>query len=398
MNMTGVLEGIKVLDMASMWATPLAGAYLADQGADVIKVEPPWGDNARRTFSNQPMANGESRSWVVVGRGKRGIAVDIVRPEGREIILRLVKKSDVLLTNLRLAVAQRLGYDYEALRRLNPGLIYARVSAYGDKGPYATRRGYDRIFQALSGMMRQPAPDSPPVAAGVWAADMSSPWAVCYGVTLALLHRERTGKGQVVETSLLHMALAMQAVDMVRAEGERGSDGQGEDYSNQALYLPYQCSDGRWINIVVISDKEFEALCLALGEPHLTHDTKFTSALDRVKNGRVLYSLLSGLFSTRPLHQWLEALQQHDVPCSPVLSQDEVFDSPQVTANQFMTRMEYPDVGSTEMVSIPVQLKDQPGRVRRRAPTLGEHTKEVLEEVGYTPGEISALLEKGIVR
>ena len=394
--MPGVLEGVMVLDMASMWAAPLAGAYLADQGAEVIKVEPPSGDNARRTFSSAPMANGESRSWVVAGRGKRGIAVDIVRPEGQEIIFRLVKKSDVLLTNFRLAVARRLGYDYETLRRINPGLIYARVSAYGDKGPYAARRGYDRIFQALSGMMRQSDPDSPPLAAGVWAADMSSPWAACYGIALALLHRERTGKGQLVETSLLHMSLAMQAVDLVRAEGD--SVGQKEDYSNQALYQPYQCADGQWINIVVISDKEFEALCCAMEEPHLAKDPKFARALDRIKNGQVLYELLSGHFSTRPLHQWLEALQEHDVPCSPVLSRSEVFDSPQISANEFMARMEYPDVGSTEMVSVPVRLKERPGQITRRAPLLGEHTKEVLQEVGYTQDEVSSLFEKDIVR
>ncbi|MFQ5872820.1 MAG: CaiB/BaiF CoA transferase family protein [Dehalococcoidia bacterium] len=396
--MPGVLEGVKVLDMASMWATPLAGAYLADQGADVIKVEPPWGDLARRTFSSPPMANGESRSWLMAGRGKRGIAVDIACPEGREIIHRLVRNGDVLLTNFRVEVARRLGYDYETLCNLNPGLIYVRVSAYGDRGPYADQRGYDRIFQALSGMMRQSTSGAPPATAGVWAADMSGPWAVCYGVALALLHRERTGEGQVVETSLLEMALSMQAVDLIRVEREPVSEGLGEHYSSQALFIPYQCSDSRWINIVVISDKEFAGLCQALGEPHLSNDPKFATPLDRVKNSRTLYDLLSGLFSTRPLDQWLDTLKQHDVPCSSVLSRQEVFDSAQVEANQMMVCLEYPEIGKTEMVNVPVRLSDRPGRVQRRAPLLGEHTEEVLKELGYTAEEIALLFQKGPVR
>lgn len=396
--MSGVLEGIRVIDMASMWATPLAGTYLADQGADVIKVEPPWGDQARRTFSTRPMANGESRSWIMVGRGKRGIALDIACPEGREIVYRLVKNSDVLLTNFRAAVAHRLGYDYRSFLDLNPGLIYVRVNAYGDQGPYAERRGYDRLFQALSGMMRQPGPDQPPMAAGVWASDMSAPWVVCYGVTLALLHRERTGEGQQIETSLLHMSMAMQAVDMVSVEREMPSEDPMERYANQALYLPYQCSDGQWVNIVVISDREFEGLCSALEVSHLARDSKFATALDRVGNGHILYEILSGVFSTLPLDHWLKLLQQHDVPCAPVLLRDQVFDSPQVQANQFTAKMEYPEVGITETVGIPLKLSRQPGEVKRRAPLLGEHTREVLAEAGYTAGEISRFFENGAVK
>ncbi|MEE9247772.1 MAG: CoA transferase [Dehalococcoidia bacterium] len=396
--MSGVLEGIRVIDMASMWATPLAGAYLSDQGAEVIKVEPPWGDQARRTFSSRPMANGESRSWIMVGRGKRGIALDIACPEGREIVYRLVKNSDVLLTNFRAAVAHRLGYDYRTFHDLNPGLIYVRVNAYGDQGPYAERRGYDRLFQALSGMMRQPGPDQPPMAAGVWASDMSAPWAVCYGVALALLHRERTGEGQQIETSLLHMSLAMQAVDMVRVEREMQTEDPMESYANQALYLPYQCADGQWVNIVVISDREFEGLCRALEVSHLAKNPKFATALDRVRNGHILYEILSGVFSTLPLDHWLKLLQQHDVPCAPVLSRDQVFDSPQVQANRFMAKMEYPEVGATETVSIPLRLSGQPGGVKRRAPLLGEHTREVLAEAGCNAEEISRLFENGVVK
>ena len=396
--MPGVLEGTRVLDMASMWATPLAGAYLADQGADVIKVEPIWGDNARRTFTSPPMANEESRAWPMVGRGKRGIALNISCPEGQEVIYRLVRTSDVLLTNFRLEAARRLGYDYETLQAINPRLVYVRVGAYGDSGPYAERRGYDRLLQALSGMMSQMVPDGPPLSAGVWAADMSTPWAVCYGICLALLDRERTGQGQTVETSLLHMALSMQAVDLVRAETESLSEAERNEYANQALFSPYQCRDGLWINLIVLSDGEFTSLCEALEAPHLSKDPMFAAPLDRAKSSQVLYELLSGLFATRTREEWLDALFRHDVPCAPTLSRNEVFGSSQISSNEMMVRLPHPEVGETEMVNVPVRLGDRPGKVWRRAPLLGEHTEEVLGEVGYSPEEIAAMKRNSTAR
>ncbi len=395
--MPGVLEGVKVLDLASMWAIPLAGAYLADQGAEVIKVEPLAGDNARRTFSSSPMPNNESRSWIIAGRGKRSIAVNIARPEGKEIIHRLVKWCDVVLNNFRLEGARRLGYDYESLRRVNPRLIYARLSAFGDEGPYAGRRGYDRLFQAMSGMMRQASPDSPPVATGIWASDMSTPWAVCYGVALALLHRERTGQGQEIETSLLHMAMAMQAVDMVGLDAESAPQNGNMEHAHQTLYLPYRCSDDKWIDIVIISDGEFVSLCHALGEPHLAEDERFATALSRTKHSGLLRELLDGLLSTKPLDEWLTVLKENDVPCAPVVNRKHVLQSEQVKANGYGLTMDYPGVGKTEMVNIPLRIKANPGKVKRRAPLLGEHTREILEEAGFTPNEVKELFSSSTV-
>ena len=397
--MPGVLEGIRVLDMASMWAAPLIGAYLADQGAEVIKVEPPWGDQARRTFSSPPLSNGLSRSWLVAGRGKKGVAVDIAKPEGKEIIYALVERSDVLITNFRPSVARRLGYDYESLSTINKKLVYARVGAYGEKGPYAEKRGYDRIFQALSGMMRKSGPEGIPRNAGIWAADMSAPWAMCYGITLALMHREKTGEGQEVSTSLLQMSMAMQAVDLVRAdsEAEWGGNSAGENYANQPLYLPYECSDGEWVNIVVISDREFQALCEALTIPHIMEDQRFTTPLGRIQNGEVLFQVLSGVFSTRPLEEWLRILEDHDVPCAPVLGAGEVFNSPQVEANGFMAEVDYPEVGRVRMTGAPIKLHERPGEVGRRAPGLGEHTESVLKELGYSEERIVEMEGGGVV-
>ena len=395
--MPGVLEGIRVLDIASMWAAPLIGAYLADQGAGVIKVEPPWGDQARRTFSTPPLPNGLSRSWLVAARGKKGIAVDISGPEGKEIVYALVKRSDVLITNFRPPVARRLGYDYESLRAINKGLVYARVGAYGEKGPYAEKRGYDRIFQALSGMMRKSGPEGVPRNAGIWAADMSAPWAMCYGIALALMDRERSGEGQEVSTSLLQMSMAMQAVDLVKADSEMGTGGEsGEEYANQPLYLPYQCSDGEWVNIVVITDKEFQGLCEALEIMDLLEDARFSTPLGRIQNGEVLFQVLAGVFSTRPLPEWLRILEDHDVPCAPVLGTDDVFDSPQIEANGFIAEVDYPGVGKTRMINAPVRLSGRPGQVGTRAPGLGEHTEQVLRELGYSEERLGTMEKDGV--
>ena len=396
--MPGVLEGIKVIDIASMWAAPLIGAYLADQGAEVIKVEPPWGDQARRTFSTPPLANGLSRSWLVAGRGKRGVAVDISKPEGKEIVYALVERSNVLITNFRPSVAQRLGYDYETLRAINRGLVFARVGAYGERGPYAGKRGYDRIFQALSGMMRKSGPEGIPRNAGIWAADMSAPWAMCYGIALALMHREKSGEGQEVSTSLLQMSMAMQAVDLVRADSEVVAGGEsGEEYANQPLYLPYECSDGEWVNIVVITDKEFRALCEALEILDVLEDVRFSTPLGRIQNGEVLFQVLAGVFSTRPLSEWLEILEGHDVPCAPVLGASDVFNSPQIEANGFMAEVDYPGVGRAQMIDAPVRLSGRPGEVGARAPGLGEHTEQVLRELGYPAERIEELERGGVV-
>ena len=396
--MLGVLESIKVIDIASMWAAPLIGAYLGDQGAEVIKIEPPWGDQARRTFSSPPLPNGLSRSWLVASRGKKGIAVDISKPEGKEVVYALVERSDVLITNFRAPVARRLGYDYDTLRAINRGLVYARVGAYGEKGPYAEKRGYDRIFQALSGMMRKSGPEGVPRNAGIWAADMSAPWAMCYGIALALMHRERTGKGQEVSTSLLQMSMAMQAVDLVRADSEvESGGGSGEEYANQPLYLPYQCSDGEWVNIVVITDKEFRGLCDALEITDVLEDVRFSTPLGRIQNGEVLFQVLAGVFSTRPLAEWLEILEEHDVPCAPVLGADDVFDSPQIETNGFMAEVDYPGVGRAQMIDAPIRLHDKQGKVGARAPGLGEHTESVLRELGCSKERIGELEGGGVV-
>ena len=391
------LDGIKVVEISQVWAGPGLGMYLADQGADVVKIEPLWGDDARTVLTQPPMSNGESRAFQVVNRNKRGMALDIASDEGRAVVHRMVESSDVFIHNFRPGVEIKLGYDYDTLSRLNPGLIYAELAAYGKKGPYSQFRGYDLLFQALSGLLtKRRAPDGTPTSSGIWAADCSLPMGMAYGVALALLTRQKTGRGQKVEASLLHMALAMQSVDMVRVENESPNTGE-TDFSKQALYSPYRCSDGRYIILVVLNTGQFHQLCRAMELQHLMDDPHYGDNESRAQNSEDLYSLIDGIMSTRTREEWLETFRAFDVPSMPILERNEVFDHPQMTDNEMFASVDHPEVGRLDMFNVPVRLSDTPGAIKTRAPLLGEHTEEVLWELGYTDVETTELRAKGVI-
>ena len=395
----GVLDGIKVLDMATVWAGPLASAYLADQGAEVVKVEPKEGEMLRRIQVHRPVVSGEARSFLVAGRGKRSIAVDITVPQGREIVYRLVKTADVLIHNFRPGVVERLGYDYPTLSGLNSRLIYVDVVAYGHQGPYAGRRGYEPLFQSLAGVMdRQRLPDGTPVGAGVWISDMATPFAIDTGVALALYHREKTGLGQKVETSLLHMELAMQTVDLVEVEREEPLTGGPDDWRPDPVWASYRCADGRWVIICAITDKEFRDLCNALEIPKLPEEPQFATPRARGQNRDDLYTLVSGILSTRPREEWLQAFERHDVPVAPVVDMEEVIGQPQIRENGMVIETEHPVAGRVSTIANPIRLSAAaPDPSPRPAPLLGEHTDEVLGELGYSAGEVSSLRAEGVV-
>jgi crotonobetainyl-CoA:carnitine CoA-transferase CaiB-like acyl-CoA transferase len=391
------LEGIRVVEVAQVWAAPGAGMYLADQGAEVIKVEPLWGDDARRLLTQPPIPGGESRAFLALNRNKRGIALDITHPLGREVLYRLTDRADVFIHNFRPGVDAKLGCDFETLSSRNPQLVFAAVSAFGGQGPYAHRRGYDLLFQSLSGILaKRRTADGAPIASGVWVADASTPLAVAYGVALALLARHHTGRGQRVDATLLHMALAMQTVDMVRVEREAPQQ-SGTDFSAQALYAPYRCRDGRYVQMAVVGDQQFAALCRALGLEHLVDDPDYGDALKRAQRSQELYELIAGIVETQDRDQWLEVLERHDVAAAPVLERDEVFGHPQMRANAMFASHQHPQAGRVEMVDIPIRLSDTPGSLRRAAPALGQHTDEVLAELGYTAAQVQGLREQKVV-
>jgi crotonobetainyl-CoA:carnitine CoA-transferase CaiB-like acyl-CoA transferase len=393
------LSGIRVLDLSQMWAAPGAAMYLADHGAHVIKVEPPGGDEARRTLTQPPIAGGESRSFLALNRNKRGIALDIRDPRGREVIRDLVRRSDVLIHNFRPGVAERLGYDHPTLRALNGRLVYAWITAYGHEGPLAARPGYDLLFQALSGILaRRRLPDGRPQSAAVWVADCSAPIVLAYGIALALLARERTGQGQLVTTSLLHAALAMQLPELVTVEHAQDGDGDPLDYAGQAMFASYRCRDGQDLVIVVIQDEQWRRLCGALGREDLADDPPYDRALDRARESAALGRLLAEAFAREDRDAWLAALAAADVPAAAVLEPGEVLDDPQVRANAMLATTIHPVAGRTVMVAPPARLHGEAAGEARPAPLLGEHTEEVLRELGYSLARIRELENERVVR
>ena len=391
--MAGVLEGIKVLDLASVWAAPSAAVYLADQGADVIKVEPPGGDEARRIFTHPDLGN-ESPSFIVANRNKKGIVLDMQKPEGREIVHKLADQTDVLIHNYRPNFAKRIGLSYQELEARNPRLIYVWLTAYGNKGPYAEKAGYDLIVQALAGLMHRTAADGTPLAAGVWAADCSAPIGLAYGIALALLARERTGRGQQVQTSLLQMAIAMQHVDLVYPEAEPPA---GRAPSSQASFAPYKASDDKWFLPVAISDKEWVKLCRVLEVPHMIDDPAFATSQARGDHVAELFPILEGIYSTKTRDEWLRLLDEGDVPCAPIIPRAEVFSQPQVVENNMAAEVLHPTAGRTKMMGVPVKLSANPPRTPQPSPLQGEHTVEVLKGLGYGDDAIERLRQARVI-
>lgn len=395
------LEGIRVLDLGEQWAVPTAGMYLGDQGADVIKMERLRGDNGRFGMTAAPahLKDGSiiARHFLPINRNKRSIAMDIRKDEGREILYQLIKRADVMLLNFRPQACRKLGIDYDTVHRMNPRLIYLWFSPFGQKGPYADMPGYDRAVQAIAGAHgRRQLLDGTPLAAGVWLADSATPMLISYAVALALFVREKTGEGQKIDLSLLSGALAMQTVDLVRTEHEKSSG--VHSYADTAAWAPYQCADGKWIIAIIFSDSEWPRYCKALGVEHLGNDPKYATVLKRAEESDTLYQVCTGIYSTKPRDEWLKILRAADIVCAPVLSPNDVFDHPQAIENDLIVEVDDPRIGKVKMVGIAAKLSQTPGDIRRLAPDLGQHTDEILSELGYLGEEINTLRQKGIIK
>lgn len=389
--MERALEGIRVIDLSQHLAGPGACMYLADQGADVIKVEPPEGDAARRYLSSAFLRE-NSPIFLALNRNKRSIALDIQKPSGGAVLTRLIEQADVLIHNLRGGATRKLGLGYPELRRVNPRLIYARISAYGPKGPYAGKGGYDRMIQGFSGAMYRRLPDGTPLAAGVWIADSSLPMLLSYGIVLALRVRDTTGLGQQVETSLLQAALAMQMPALVSVDEDPISV-----QSDAAGYGGYQCSDGAYINVGTLQRDQFQRFCRALDLPHLADDRRYDDPARQGELRAEMHPVVEAVLRTKTAREWIDLLDAADVPCGPILERREVFDEPQMLANEYIVAIEHPRVGRYRMPGVPVHLSMTPGAIRRPPPLIGQHTEEILREIGYSESEIEALRTEKVI-
>ncbi len=391
--MAGPLTGIRVIDAAQMYAAPGLGMYLADFGADVVKVEPPAGDTSRGMHT-APGLGDLSKPFLHLNRNKRSISLDIRKPEGRDLLLRMVRDADVYITNLRTGVPERLGIGYDTMEKLNPRLVYVSLTAWGAAGPRRQRPGYDLLIQARAGFLdARRYPDGSPVSPALMAADPSVPLLLAYGVTMALYERDRSGRGQKVESSLFAATIAMQNHTLVRLEREPSLPSTG----NKATHI-HRCSDGAYLIVIIITNEEWGRFCRAIGLDKYADDPRFGSYMGRAEHHDDITAMLKPVFEARPRDHWTKLLAERDVPCEPIVTRQELLADPQARANGYFVDMDDPRVGKMTTMGLPLSLSRTPGELRRLAPRLGDQTDEILREMGLTAQEIQRLRQTKVVK
>lgn len=392
---TGPLAGVRVVELSHIMAGPTCGMMLADLGADVIKVEKPQGDDTRRSLP--PDVNGESAAFMMMNRNKRGICLDLKQPDAVAALRRLIAGADILIENFRHDTMQKLGLGYETLKADNPGLVYCGLSGFGRTGPYGTRGGFDLIAQGMSGLMSitGEGPGRPPVKVGAPLTDITAGVVAAMGCLAAYVHRLKTGEGQVVDTSLLEAGIIHTYWQSAIAFATGISPGpMGSAHPLNAPYQAFRTADG-WINVGAANQANWLRLLKVLDAPALAEDARFATNADRMAHLAELEAVLTPFFEAHTTAQWLDIFETAGLPAGPVLTVGEMHQDPQVIAREMVVPLDHPKAGRTHAIGLPVKLSATPGGIRRPAPLLGEHTREVLSEVGLTGEEIDRMIASG---
>jgi len=388
---SGPLSGVRVLDLSAYIAGPYGCTLLADQGADVIKIEPPDGDNLRKYPST---LQNESRAFMGVNRSKRGLALDLKKPEGLAALLRLVRSADVLVHNFRPNVPKRLGIDFDQLSQLNPRLIYCAVTGYGDTGPLKDKAGYDQVLQTMTGMcVTQGKRGGAPEIIYGSVVDYYAAALVASGVASALYERERSGRGQFVGVSLLRSALAMQSARLIWVDGEPRDIGR--DFRSGGITGLHPTREG-YLYLSANTMRFWTTLCEKVGLPELASNERYDTVRKRAQHADEIVPKLHEALHTRTALEW-ESYLGDDVPCAAARAVEDVFDNPQVLAEGMVATLEHPLVGHYRGLTRAIKFDRTPGPAPFAAPTFGQHSDAVLKQVGCTAEEIEQLRSKGAV-
>lgn len=391
------LSGIRVLDLTQVMAGAYCSMLLADMGADVIKVErPDGGDDTRRMGGdNDPDL---SHAFSAMNRNKRGITVDLKKPDGIGVLRELLADADVLVENFRPGTLEGLGLGYESLKQDFPKLIYCSISGFGSTGPYASRGGFDLVAQAMSGLMSLTGePDRDPTKVGVPICDLSAGLFGAFGVLSAYVHRQRTGEGQFVDTSLLEAGIAFTVWETAMLCGVGNVAGpMGSAHRLSAPYEAFPTEDG-WIAVGAANQRSFERLCVALGARHLSEESKFADNNARMSNRLELVEELGVRLRKQSTDKWLAILEQAGVPSGPLYNLQQVYDDPHVQSRQMLLTYDHPKLGPVQHIGPPVKLSVTPASITRSAPLLGQHTREVLAEVGLSEDRVAQLITSHVV-
>jgi crotonobetainyl-CoA:carnitine CoA-transferase CaiB-like acyl-CoA transferase len=396
--MPGPLAGIRVLDLTSVVSGPLATMFLADQGAEVIKIEPLGGDITRRSRQSISASGEFSALFVSSNRGKRSLALDLKRPEAAKIMRKLIASADVLVQNFRPGTMERLGLGEPALRELNPRLIYVSISGVGESGPYAKKRVYDPIIQGLSGfadLQAEPRTRRPQMIRTI-VADKTTAIFAAQAVTAALFARERTGEGQHIRLAMLDTMIAYLWPEAMTQYTVVGREATTADPTARPDLI-FETADG-YITVGTISDSEWQGFCAASGRPGLAENPRFNTPGGRSVNATERILLMAEIIKERPTAEWLQRLDANDVPSAPVLRRNEVIANEQVLARELIVELDHPDIGRVRQPVPAARFDRTPARIQGPAPRIGEHSAAILAELGLEAAEIERLATEEVVR
>ena len=392
------LDGIRIVDLSRILAGPYCSMLLGDMGAEIIKIESPdHGDDTRGW--GPPFIDGESAYFLSINRNKKSLTLNLKAGQGKDILTRLIGLSDVLIENFRPGTLGRLGFGYEQVRAMNPRMVYASISGFGQTGPLAGRPGYDLIAQGEGGIMSVTGfPDGPPTKAGTPIADIAAGIFAAQGILLALYARERTGRGQLVDVSMLdgQVALLTFQAGIYFATGE--SPGRmGNQHPTIVPYETFRSKDG-YINLAIGNTNLWRTFCKAIAREELSADPRFGTEASRVENRNALKPIMDAIVAERTTRQWLELLERAGVPAGSVNSVAEICEHPQIKAREMVVDVPHPTLGSVKVSGVPIKLSDTPGAVSTAPPLLGQHTAEILKGLlGYSLKEVEELRKAGVV-
>ena len=385
--MSGPLDGVRVVELAHIMAGPVCGLMLADMGAEVIKVEKPEGDDSRRFLP--PDIGGESAAFMMMNRNKRGIVLDLKSEHGRHAFLKLVEGADILIENHRKGTMEKLGLGEDVLKTANPRLVHVEISGFGRTGPYADRGGFDLIAQGMSGLMSitGEGPGRPPVKVGAPVSDITAGILAAMGALAAYIRRLQTGEGQRVDTSLFEAGITHTYWQSAIAFATGvAPEPMGSAHPLNAPYQAFRTADG-WICVGAANQRNWERLLVLIEAPELGQDPRFATNRDRMSNRDALEAALNAVFVHRTTADWLALMEKGGLPAGPVLDVRQMHDDPQTRAREMVVAVNHPTAGPVKTLGLPIKFSGTPGAIRRPAPRLGEHTQEVLAELGLRPDQ-----------
>lgn len=395
--MSGALQGIKILDLSRVLAGPYCTMILGDLGAEVIKVEAPGGSDDTREWG-PPFSGGESAYYLCANRNKRAITLDLKSKEGQDVLRKLITQSDVMIQNFKTGTMEKWELGYEEVKKINPRMVQCSITGFGTSGPYKDLPGYDYIIQAMGGLMSiTGSEESGPMKVGVAISDITTGLYAVIGILSALHERNHSGEGQSIDLSLFDSQISSLAnVASNFLISGTVPKRLGNQHANIVPYQTFSTLDGEMV-VGVGNDRQFHKLCVALDIPKIGEDGRFSTNPKRLENKDELILILSKILSKKTSQEWLELLSSQGIPCGPINNMKQLFDDPQVKEREMVVNVDHPTAGSIPLVGSPLKLSRTPVEIKRHPPLAGEHSKDILIELGYTEEEIGELLNKRVI-